>query len=238
VSIILHVFFTSSSANVNRLGLNYDPSIISRPMYLRPPTARENVSNLAITVRQITFAALLTAALAVCGAAQDQEIAKTRVAGGYSHLRLPFNVISVSGKFIHAQGDESFHRPGLWIDPEWNPVPWLSLENYVGIYYFPGNVTVLADIPGGKLVARNLFDSPMSPYLVGGLGIGLFKDPNGFLGGRGALSASAIGRYGLGTDVQLSRQWAFRLDASRMPINFSRWTTSWNVSGGLVYSMF
>jgi hypothetical protein len=131
------------------------------------------------------------AVLAVSCPAQNGEIAKAKVAAGYSHLHVPFNNISISGQILSATGDDSFHRPGLWVELEWKPVPWLGISNYTGYYYLPDNVALLANIPG---VATNLFDGRMTPYAVAGFGVGFLRQRGSFFGGGTHYSTSAIGR--------------------------------------------
>src|SRR5687767_5006799 len=100
-------------------------------MYRMIPRAPVNVplADLTITRRQIIFAALLVAVLAASCPAQDEEIDNPRVAVGYSHLHLPFNRISIGGESLSTRRRDSFHRPGLWMELEWNPVPWLGISN-------------------------------------------------------------------------------------------------------------
>jgi hypothetical protein len=121
---------------------------------------------------------------------------------------------------------------------EWDPVPWFGIENYAGMYHFADNSALFPIIPGVKVVASNLLGGQLTPYAVAGFGLGVFRDPSSFFGGGGDYGYSATGRYGFGADVRLNRSWGLRVDASRMAINFTRWTTSWNLAGGVVYSFF
>src|SRR5687768_5099461 len=106
-------------------------------------------------------------------------------------------------------------------------------------YYLPPHVGLLANIPSAKLVVTNLFDGRVRPHAVAGFGFGFLWYSGGpIFGGSSAYDTAAMGRYGLGTDVQLSSPFVLRVDAIRMALNFTRWTTSWNVSGGLVFSFF
>jgi hypothetical protein len=194
----------------------------------------------AVGLRQIIFATLLMALLAISCAAQDGEIATSKVAAGYANLHLPFNRINIDGRFssTSTDRDSTLGRSGLWMQLEWNPVPWLGVENYTGMYHFADNSALFSIIPGAKLVASNLLGGQLKPYAVAGFGLGVFREPSSFFGGGRNYSISAAGRYGFGTDVQLNRSWGLRVDASRMAINFTRWTTGWNLAGGVVYSRF
>ena len=146
----------------------------------------------AVGLRQIIFATLLMALLAISCAAQDgKEIATSKVAAGSANLHLPFNRINIDGRFssTYIDRDSTLGRSGLWMQLEWNPVPWLGVENYTGMYRFADNTALFPIIPGAKLVASNLLGGQLKPYAVAGFGLGVFRQPRLAFSGAGRTTA-------------------------------------------------
>jgi len=174
--------------------------------------------------------------VATCG---DGSFAKLKVAGGYANFYLPYNDISVIGRPYAAvlNGYGTLHHSGGFVDVEWNPTQWLSLENYAGIYSVANHITLFVDIPGSKIILRKLLNGRVAPYAVGGFGFGLFSERASSLAPvRGTYyhHASPATRYGSGTDVQINNRFGLRLDVSRMTVKLTDWATNWNLAGGVI----
>lgn len=146
----------------------------------------------------------------------------------------------IGGPYAGFSGSGRFHNSGVWLDISWNPDPWFAIENYTGLYKLPDGVSLIADIPGGKIVVPKLPGGRVMPYAAAGFGFGLFTERAGFFLGsnRSYYHFSGAARYGVGTDVRLNDIIGLRVDASRMALNLTHWTTSWNISGGVVFPVF
>jgi hypothetical protein len=119
---------------------------------------------------------------------------------------------------------------------ESSSVAWIA--NYTGFYYLDRTV-LIANIPGAKIVPARLAQGRIIPYGVAGFGFGYYSESNSALFVTSTpRSLSAAGRYGFGTDIQLNRFWGVRVDASRLVLNSTQWTTYWNLAGGVVFSIF
>jgi hypothetical protein len=132
------------------------------------------------------------------------------------------------------------HRSGVSVDLSWDPVPWFGIDNYTGVYGLENGVTLIANIPGGRIVGRRLFGDLVTPYGMAGFGFGLFSErATGFLSsGNTYYRWSAAARYGAGTDVQLTQGVGIRIEASRMALHvLDNWSTNWNISTGLVFRL-
>src|SRR5262245_28653808 len=93
----------------------------------RTESAVTTLASIQISLwRRIVFAGMLVALLAVSATAQSDDIPKIRLAAGYANLNFPFNSISVIGQPYASviPGYGTLHHSGVWVDVEWNPVPW------------------------------------------------------------------------------------------------------------------
>jgi len=111
---------------------------------------------------------------------------------------------------------------------------WIGFENYTGAYSLPDDVTLITNIFGGKLVARDLVDGRISPYLIAGFGGGYFTNAGNF---------HMAYRIGGGIDFNLTGGMALKVDVSNLAINNIEvggqlgWGTNINISTGLVLNI-
>lgn len=170
-------------------------------------------------VIRIGASAFLLIILAVPALAQDADFPRVEVAMGYANLGFP----GVRGIDRHS---------GFAMHSGLNFVRWFGIENYTGVYSLGNDVTLLANIVGGKLVHRDALEGRIAPYLVGGIGVGYFtQEVSGFVVGGSATAA----RYGGGVDFQVGDSWGVKVDASRMAFHMNGWQTHWNISAGVVF---
>ncbi len=108
-----------------------------------------------------------------------------------------------------------------------------GLENYFGYYGLGNNVSLIANMFGGKVTART---ERANPYFSFGLGVGYLTDERTFG------SSSFATRWGPGVDIKFNDAMALKLDLSRMSFHLGEvspgsgsWHGGWNFSTGIVF---
>jgi hypothetical protein len=102
---------------------------------------------------------------------------------------------------------------------------WLTFENITGLYGTPDNltepfgftdnVTLIANTFGIKLLAREVLDGRITPYVAGGMGVGYWSAERA--GGVSGMSA----RYAGGVDINLSDGFAWRIEGGGLTLSKS-----------------
>ncbi len=175
-------------------------------------------------VYPIAAAAVMVAILSASALGQDAETPRFEVGVGYANLT------------TYASG----HHPGVAVDVSWNPRRWFGVQNYLGVYGLGNGVTLIAEIPGARIAARNIAGR-VTPFAEAGFGFGLLTEHAGSIAPGPRMYSyhwSPAARYGVGTDVQINQSLAVRVDASRMTTHVKTWQTKWNISTGLVFRIF
>jgi hypothetical protein len=160
--------------------------------------------------------------LAIPAMAQE-DYPKIETSMGYTNLSL----------FNFATNDVSRHS-GFANQTGFNLTKTLGLENYMGLYSLGGGVTLIADTFGGKATYRA---AKISPYVLGGIGVGYFTQSTSY--GYGASSSFAT-RYGAGVDVPINESMKWKVEISRMGFHIqtvptSSWTSGTNITTGIVF---
>ena len=174
--------------------------------------------------------------LAVSAFGQDVDYPEIEVAAGYANLTFPFEVSALGPHVLSGPAFPDRHYSGGFVNFNWNRRPWFALENYLGVYKL-GDVILITDIPGTRLAARNIFAGRVTPFVLGGFGVGVFTERvSTFTIAKSTYTHwSPAARYGAGMDVQLNEGLAMRVEAGRMTFRVTRWLTDWNISPGLVF---
>ena len=174
-------------------------------------------------VKRLFVPILLIMATTLPAMAQEDDFARVEMGFGYANYGLP-----ASGGVIDRIHGFSMHS-GLNLDS------WLGIENYTGGYSAGNDITLIANIVGVKLIARDLISGRISPYLVAGLGGAYFTSNN-----RSGFSAMTT-RFGGGIDFNLTGGMALKVDVSRLAINSvdpdGGWASNLNISTGIVFNI-
>ena len=113
---------------------------------------------------------------------------------------------------------------------------WFGFENFTGAYALDNDVTLITNTFGVKLVARDLLEGRISPYLAAGFGIGYYTSNQT---GRGFSTSAA--RYAGGIDINLTGAMAFRIDVGRLAlgsgVDNDGWRSNLNVTTGIVFNL-
>ena len=174
-------------------------------------------------VNRLFASTLFILLLGAPAAAQfENDFPRVEVGFGYANYGLP------------GVGGSTDRLNGFSMHSAINLDSWIGFENYTGAYSVPNDITLITNIFGAKLVARDLVEGRISPYLVAGLGVGYFTSNQG----RGGFSELAY-RLGGGIDFNLTGGMAFKVDVSNMAIKDidvgGGWGTNINISTGLVF---
>jgi hemolysin activation/secretion protein len=117
-----------------------------------------------------------------------------------------------------------------------NLTSYFTFENITGAYKHPGDITMITNTFGVKLIARDVLDGRISPYVGGGFGIGYYQ----LNSGQGSFSTTAM-RYAVGVDLNMSDAAAIRLDFGGMRVGQGLVTgqgqNNAHVAVGLVFSL-
>ena len=165
--------------------------------------------------------------LFVAWPASAQDFSRIDVAFGYGN----YGVESSDGLQLTTDRAHGFAmQTGI------NLMSWLGFENYTGAYALDNDVTLITSTFGGKLVARDLIEGRISPYLVAGFGVGYYTS-NQTGGGFSTMAA----RYAGGVDFNLNGAMALRVDVGRLALGSGLFTDGWrsnlNVSTGIVFNL-
>ena len=113
---------------------------------------------------------------------------------------------------------------------------WLGFENFTGAYALDNDITLIANTFGVKLVARDLVEGRISPYLAAGFGFAYYTSNQS---GRGFSTSAA--RYAGGIDFNLTGAMAFRIDVGRLAlgsgVDNAGWRSNLNVTTGIVFNL-
>jgi len=106
---------------------------------------------------------------------------------------------------------------GFLLHTDFALTSWFTFENITGLYGTPDNisapfgvntnVTLITNTFGVKLVARDVLDGRITPYVATGFGLGYWRLEN--LGNKSGSAA----RYAGGIDINLSDGFAWRIEA-------------------------
>jgi len=177
---------------------------------------------------RVIVAALFAVLIALPAMAQD-DYPRIEMSLGYANLGFPC---------CSTIGDSSRHS-GFASTQGFNLTRIFGIENYFGYYSLGGknnplvgtNVSLLANIVGGKIAART---ERAVPYFTAGIGVGyLFGD-------YGSYGSSFGTRWGPGVDIKLNDSMAWKVDFTRMSFHqqftaASTWSSGWNLSTGIVF---
>ncbi len=174
-------------------------------------------------VKRLFVPMLFIIAITSPAMAQEDEFARVEMGFGYANYGLPSSAGTdrINGFSMHS---------GL------NLSSWFGIENFTGAYSAGNDTTLIANIVGAKLVARDLVSGRISPYLVGGIGAAYFTNSNSNSG----FSAAAT-RFGGGIDFNLTGGMALKVDVSRLAINNidvgGGWASNMSISTGIVFNI-
>ncbi len=165
---------------------------------------------------KMVFAALLLLFLAAPVMAQD-EFPRVDIAMGYGNIGLPLI------------GGGAERHSGFAMHSGFNLTRWFGIENFTGAYGLGNGVSLITNIFGAKLAARN--GGRLTPYGVTGLGVGYFTDDSGYG------TTNMMARLGGGVDVPLNDGMAVKFDFSRMSFHSDGWQGAWHFSTGIVFNL-
>ena len=178
---------------------------------------------------KVACAALVLLFLALPAMAQD-DYPRIEMGMGYANLSFP----CCSGII----GDTS-HHSGFFTTQGFNLTRSFGIENYFGYYSLGGknnplvgtNVSLLANIVGGKIAART---ERAVPYFTAGIGVGYLTSDYASFG------SSFATRFGPGVDIKLNDSMAWKVDFTRMSFHqqftaAGSWSSGWNLSTGIVF---
>ena len=177
-------------------------------------------------VKRLILLLLLFSVLAWPAAAQD-----------FSTLDVAFGYGNYGTEAL--QGTDRVH--GFAMHTSLNLASWISFENFTGAYSLPSDITLVANTFGAKLVARDVVDGRLSPYVAGGFGIGYYTSNQT---GGGVSTASA--RYAFGIDFNLSGGMALKFDVGGLALGkgvvggafvTNGWRDAVNVTTGIVFNL-
>jgi hypothetical protein len=185
--------------------------------------------------------AVLATMFAASAIGQDADTPPIEVAVGYANLTFPLHMSAIGPSILKGPGAPTRRNSGAFVDVNWNRRPWFAVQNYLGVYFKLGDdVTLLTDMPGVRIAARNILGSPVTAFATAGFGFGLFTERASTftIATVGYNHWSPAARYGAGMDARLGEGHAVRVEASRIALNVNGWFTNWNVSTGLVFRLF
>ncbi len=117
-----------------------------------------------------------------------------------------------------------------------NLASWFGFENFTGAYALNNDVTLVTNTFGAKLIARDLMEGRITPYLAGGFGVGYYTSNQ-----TGGGFSTAAARYGGGIDFNLNGGMAFRVDVGGLALGSGVFTNGWrsnlNVTTGIVFNL-
>jgi len=134
-------------------------------------------------------------------------------------------------------GFQEFERVnGFILHTDVNLTSYFTVENVTGAYRHPGDVTLITNTFGVKLVARDVVDGRISPYVAGGLGVGYYSSNLGSFAG-----STSANRYAFGIDLNMSEAMAVRFDVGGLRLGSGIYTgggkNAMHVGVGIVFSL-
>ena len=162
--------------------------------------------------------------LFVAAPAGAQDFAQVDISLGYGNYGVESSVA----------GTDRAH--GFAMHTGINLSSWLGFENFTGAYALDNDITLITNTFGVKLVARDLVEGRISPYLAAGFGFAYYTSNQT---GRGFSTSAA--RYAGGIDFNLTGAMAFRIDVGRLALGSGVRTPGWksnlNVTTGIVFNL-
>lgn len=114
---------------------------------------------------------------------------------------------------------------GFLIHTDIGLMNWLTFENITGLYATPDNltqpfgftddVTLITNTFGIKLLARDVLDGRITPYVAGGMGLGYWSTER-----AGSVTGTSA-RYAGGVDINLNDGFAWRVEAGGLTLSKS-----------------
>ncbi len=185
-------------------------------------------------VRRIAFLFLLSAAVVGARPAWSQDFSRFDMAFGYSNYGV--NDAREGTLQTGFAIPEARRVHGFSMQTDINLTRWFTFDYSLGAFGQNNNVTLLLNTFGVKLVARDVVDGRISPYVSAGGGFASFRVNEYYgIGGTSAL------RYAGGIDLNMSPGTALRLEAGRMRLgdNLGRrgGQSDLGVTIGIVFSL-
>ncbi len=178
-------------------------------------------------VKRIALVLLAVVAVASPAAAQD-----------FSSLDISFGYGNYGVEGVNAAGTAftTDRVSGFAMHTTFNLMSWLGFENFTGAYALENDITLITNTFGAKLIARDVLDGRISPYVAGGFGFGYYTSNR-----TGGGLSTAAARYGVGVDYNLSPGMAIRFDVGGLALGsglFSNgWRSNMNVTAGVVFNL-
>jgi hypothetical protein len=170
---------------------------------------------------------LLLFVVAVCRPASAQDYSTLDVSFGYGN----YGVQDFSGGMFST---DRVH--GFAMHTSINVLHWMGLENFTGAYSLKNDITLITNTFGVKLVARDVLDGRISPYVAGGFGFGYYTSNQ-----TGGGFNTAAARYGVGVDLNMNNGMAIRFDVGGLALGSGVFTDGWrselNVTTGIVFNL-
>ncbi len=156
-------------------------------------------------LRRLAFLFLLSSALVGARPAWSQDFSRFDMAFGYTNY-------GVNDLNEGATAAVSRRTHGFSMQTDINLTRWFTFEYALGAFGQNNDVTLLTNTFGAKLVARDVVDGRVSPYVSAGGGVGSFMSDRSYY----SLGSTSALRYAGGIDLNMSPGTALRLEAGRM----------------------
>ena len=178
-------------------------------------------------VRRVVLLLLVLVSVAIPGTAQD--FGTLDISFGYGNY-------GVEALDTNRTALTTNRANGFAMHTTINLISWFGFENFTGAYALDNDVTLVTNTFGAKLIARDLLEGRISPYLAGGFGIGYYTSNQ-----TGGGFSTGAARYGGGVDFNLNRGMAFRVDVGGLALGSGVFTDGWrsnlNVTVGVVFNI-
>ncbi len=176
-------------------------------------------------VKRIVLVLLVTVVVSFPASAQD--FSSLDISFGYGN----YGVEDLNGTILST---DRVH--GFAMHTTINLVNWFGLENFTGAYALNNDVTLVTNTFGAKLIARDLLEGRITPYLAGGFGVGYYTSNQ-----SGGGFSTAAARYGGGIDFNVNGGMAIRVDVGGLALGSGVFTDGWrsnlNVTTGIVFNL-
>jgi hypothetical protein len=179
-------------------------------------------------VKRFSFILLVLPVLLVARPASAQDFSRLDLMFGYGN----YGVEDVAGTSLTRSRTHGFN-----MHTDINLTNWFTFENFTGAYSHPGDITLFTNTFGAKLIARDVVDGRVSPYVIAGIGFATFISDQS--GGSGSTNAM---RYAAGIDLNMSDAAAIRLDVGGLSLGSGILGVpgrkrSTNIAVGIVFSL-
>lgn len=167
-------------------------------------------------VKRFAFLLVLVLALMWSRPASAQDFSRFDMGFGYGN----YGVEDATPGFT---APVSRRANGFVMHTDINLVRWFTFENVLGAYKMNNNITLVTNTFGTKIVARDLADGRVSPYVAAGFGFGYFSSNQ-----TGGGFNTSSGRYAAGIDLNMSDAMAVRFDVGGLALSTSIGTPDWH----------